>query len=95
MAFYDGQKRPGHSRMKNVIKVFEKQVEEKGGMYMQELIPPMDSGISSHPFMIYRFFFGFDFSTGQWVSLGGTYFARNNLKIHGASDSLSGALIAI
>ena len=93
MVFYDIDKRPGHSRFKNVKKSFEKQVEEKGGMYLQKLIPPMESGVASHPFMIYRFFLGYDFSKKQWVSLGGSWFARNNLKIHGASDSLSGPLV--
>lgn len=84
---------PGNSKMKNVIKMLETQIEERGGMYMQTLILPMESGISTHPFMIYRFFLGFDFAKSQWISLGGTYFARNNLKIHGASDSLSGPLV--
>lgn len=95
MAFYDVRSHagPGNMKMKNVIKVFKSQIEAKGGMYIQELIPPMESGIKTHPFMIYRFFLGFDFSTGRWVSLGGSYFLRNNIKIHGHSDALSGPLV--
>lgn len=95
MAFYDikSHPSPGNMKMKNVRKVLEEQVEKRGGMYLQELIPPMDSGIENHPLMIYRFFLGFDFSRKQWISLGGSYFLRNNLKIHGHSDALSGPLI--
>lgn len=95
MAFYDvkGNPRPGTMKMKNVIKVLDGQVQERGGMYIQELIPPMDSGVETHPFMIYRFFLGFNCVSREWVSLGGSYFLRNNLKIHGHSDSLSGPLV--
>ena len=95
MVFYIADKNPipGNSRMKNVCKKLEEQVEKNGGMYLQKLIPPMQSGFDKYPYMIYRFFFGFNFDTGQWESLGGTYFVRNNVKIHGASDSLSGALV--
>lgn len=95
MVFYDMRTNPGpgNTRMKNAIKALEKQISQKGGMYMQELIPPMSSGISVYPFMIYRFFFGFNFLAQGWVSLGGSWFARNNIKIHGASDSLSGPLV--
>lgn len=94
MIFYDMEKRPGHRRLKGVKRFLEDQIEKKGGMFIQKLIPPMESGIDTHPFMIYRFFFGFNFSTREWVSLGGSWFARNNLKIHGASDSLSGPLVS-
>lgn len=95
MVFYDARNNPGpgNTRMKNVIKMLKKQIAEQGGMFMQELIPPMESGIESCPYMIYRFFFGFNFLTKGWVSLGGSWFARNNLKIHGARDSLSGPLV--
>lgn len=95
MVFYDVRSNPGpgHTRMKNVIKMLERQIVEKGGMYIQDFIPPMESGIETLPYMIYRFFFGFNFLTWKWVSLGGSWFARNNLKIHGARDSLSGPLV--
>ena len=95
MAFYDVRSRPGpgNVKMKNAEKLLIEQVATKGGMYIQELIPPMQSGIDLYPFMIYRFFLGYDFKQKEWVPLGGTYFARNNLKIHGASDSVSGPLV--
>lgn len=95
MAFYDikGRPSPGTMKMKNVIKVLQEQIERKGGMYIQELIQPMESGIETHPLMIYRFFLGFNCQTREWVNLGGSWFARNNLKIHGHSDSLSGPLV--
>jgi hypothetical protein len=61
--------------------------------YMQEYLPPMETGIEDYPMMIYRVYYGFDRDSGNWLCLGGAYTARNNVIIHGARDSFSGPLI--
>lgn len=63
-----------------------------GGVFIQPFYPPMETGISTHPWAVNRLFFGYDMQDRQWRYVGGTWNARNNLKIHGASDTLTGPL---
>ncbi len=63
-----------------------------GGVFVQQYHPPMETGIPTHPWAVNRLFFGYDMQNGEWRYIGGTWNARNNLKIHGASDTLTGPL---
>lgn len=64
---------------------------QNGGLYCQEFFPPMESGQGPEaPWMIYRVFFGYNPVNKGWEYMGGAWNARPNLKIHGASDAISG-----
>jgi len=70
----------------------QKTLSKHGKMYCQPFILPMQTNIPDFPYMIYRVFFVYDIALNQWQCLGGCWVARNNLKIHGATDSLIGPL---
>jgi len=73
----------------------ERMMENNFKMYMQPFFAPMKCHMPQFEeyAMMYRFFFGYDPSTSKYIPLGGAWIARKNLKIHGASDSLSGPLV--
>jgi hypothetical protein len=64
-----------------------------GKMYCQPYIPPMESEIPGYELMIYRLMFGYSPIRKIWEYIAGTWNARNNLRIHGASDTLFGPVI--
>lgn len=73
----------------------ERMMKNNAKMYIQPFFAPMKCPIPQFKeyAMMYRFFFGYDPTTSKYVPLGGAWVARKNLKIHGASDSLSGPLV--
>lgn len=90
-------KREGRSGIDKLLKKSnstERQIEQslacERTMYCQAYIPPMESGISGHELMIYRLMFGYSPSRKSWEYIGGSWNARDNLRIHGASDTLFG-----
>lgn len=63
-------------------------------MYLQEFVPPMDSGLPEYPCMILRVFFFYDLAvSSSWKCLGGFWNARNSFRIHGAPDTVFGPVI--
>lgn len=66
--------------------------QEKGGSLVQEYIPPAEitGPDGKTQFLIFRIFAGYQPETHQYALLGGCYFTRPNVKIHGASDALVG-----
>jgi len=65
-------------------------------MVLQPFIPPNEMEIDGVLYnVIYRPFFGFDPVTRNWTPLHGVWTARPapNLRIHGASDAISGPLM--
>lgn len=63
-------------------------LEDKGSMYVQPFYPPMETDNPEFKYEIFRTFYGYDMEEGKWTHLGGFTNARNNLIIHGASDTL-------
>lgn len=87
-------KRPPGGSSRGKIEQAVHLARETGGVYCQPFFPPMESGISEEfKWMIYRVFYGYNTDTKRWDCLGGSWNARYNLKIHGASDSLSGPVV--
>lgn len=64
-------------------------------MYLQEFLPPMQWQIEGKDYTgIYRVFFGYDPEDARWTSMGGVWMARpSTLRIHGASDAVTGAVV--
>jgi hypothetical protein len=89
LEIWDPEHRPGSSVRAKV----EQTLRSSGAMFCQQLFPPMETGITQFPWMIYRMFFGFDCGMGRWVALGGNWNARANLRIHGASDAVFGPAV--
>lgn len=89
LEIWDPQRRPGSSIRAKV----EAALAKNGTMFCQQLHAPMQSGHDQFPWMIFRIFAGYNFSTGGWEILGGNWNARNNLRIHGASDALFGPAV--
>ncbi len=79
------KKRKGSSTKSRIIRT----LSSAGKMYCQPLVDPLDH---ENGMMIYRIFFGFDPRSSEWICMGGCYTVRNNLRIHGASDAIFGAL---
>ncbi|MFA5023657.1 MAG: hypothetical protein WC523_01700 [Patescibacteria group bacterium] len=69
------------TRIENILK-------EKGSMYYQPFIEPMESPVGQP--MIFRIFFFYDFDKLEYVYAGGFWNSRPNLKIHGATDAVVG-----
>jgi len=69
-------------------------LERQGAMYLQPFMAPMTWQIEGRPhFGIYRVFFGFNTVSKRWVPLGGLWMARHGtMRIHGASDTVTGAV---
>jgi len=83
----NGKKIAGQSTKSQIKKTLETQ----GEMYLQKLIiPGRLNNISGY--LLYRCYFGFDIVSRRWVGLGGVWVARENLRIHGASDSVIGPI---
>lgn len=77
----------GQSTKSQIKKTLEGQKE----MYLQKLmIPGRRKNIPGY--ILYRCYWGYDTVSRKWLSLGGVWVARENLRIHGASDSLIGAI---
>lgn len=65
----------------------------QGGMYHQNFeIPTVINLNGQEMWMIYRIFFGYNIHEKSWKYLGGVWNARQNLKIHGASDAVFGPI---
>lgn len=60
-----------------------------GRMYCQLWLQPM-SGPNGYTAMIYRVYYIFNPEMRSWSCLGGHWVARNDLRLHGASDALLG-----
>lgn len=68
-------------------------LERNGRMYVQDFFLPLDKEVmGENYFMVYRFFFGFSPKKKTYRPLGGIWMARKNLRLHGASDAISGPL---
>jgi len=92
---YTPEKLPGSETKTKMLRVYE---QNKDGMYKQDYMPPMKSGLGSfeetnYPYMIYRTYFGYNLASASWECLGGLWNARKSVKVHGASDSLFGPLV--
>lgn len=60
-------------------------------MYLQKLMIP--GRIKNIPgYVLHRCYFGFDMVSRKWTGMGGVWVARENLRIHGASDSVIGPI---
>lgn len=71
-------------------------MEKRGEMILQKFVEPMRIEIDGKTYhAILRPFFGYDPKEKRWVPLGGVWTARPapNLRIHGASDAISGPLV--
>ncbi|MEK7497735.1 MAG: hypothetical protein AAB656_02340 [Patescibacteria group bacterium] len=61
------------------------------GVYVQPFCEPSKINIEGEDlWLLHRVYFGYDLDMKEWRFLGGLWNARNNLKIHGASDSVFG-----
>jgi hypothetical protein len=88
LEIWDPQRRPGSS-----IRAKVEAALAKTDMFYQVLHPPMQTGLPQFPWMIFRIFAGYNFTSGEWEILGGNWNARHNLRIHGASDALFGPAV--
>lgn len=72
-----------------------RELGERGEMYMQEWIPPLNMDINGRSYnAIWRLFFGYDIQNKTWIPLGGAWVARpGTLRIHGALDMVTGPLV--
>ena len=71
-------------------------IEKFGFCYIQPFARPPEKYIGDKRYStMHRLFFGWDPTTKKWVVLGGNWVARPApcLRLHGASDGCSGALI--
>lgn len=90
--FWNPDERGGRSTQTQITRTLEK----FGAMYLQEFIPPMKVAIGGHALnVIFRAFFAYDPTSKSWVPWGGVWSGRPypNLRIHGASDTISGPLV--
>jgi hypothetical protein len=74
----------------------EEVLERRGTMFLQPFIHPMRVDIDGREYnVILRPFFGYDPQKKQWVPMHGVWTGRPapNLRIHGASDAISGPLM--
>ena len=70
-------------------------IEQKLVRYIQPYHDPENPDFLGDKYhMIRRVFFGFNPNTAEYESLGGMWMARTSVKVHGASDSISGPIIA-
>ncbi len=84
------KKIPGSSTRTRILKV----LKEKGEMYLQKFFPPLKIELGGEEFWgVFRFFFGFSLKKNAYVPLGGVWMARKNLRLHGASDAVTGPLL--
>jgi len=70
-------------------------LQRNGGMYLQRFIAPMRTRVGNNEYnIILRPFFGYDPQEKRWVPMQGVWTGRPypNLRIHGASDAISGPL---
>lgn len=88
---WDPCKRSGCSTKTRI----ERTLERYGSMYCQKLIQPMQTDNVEYPYLIFRVFYGWDIVVGRWRCLGGVWNARANLRVHGATDTLFGPLVAL
>lgn len=70
----------------------KKTLERNKTMYLQDMLESTDSLISGFK-MIFRVFFGYSVIKGEFEFLGGVWNARQNLKIHGAPDTIMGPVM--
>ncbi len=83
--------RVGRATRTQVLRVLKR----RGTMYLQPYIPPMHMDIDGTPYnFIYRPYFIYSGKQKQWVPAHGIWTARPHpaLRIHGASDAISGPL---
>lgn len=83
---WDPRKRPGSSSKTRVERV----LVEQGAMFLQNLVEPQIGTCGG--FMMVRVYFAFDISAARWQYLGGVWMERKNLRIHGASDTITGVV---
>ena len=71
----------------------EKTLDEERSFIMQPLIlPQAEEQCGKHGFTIWRVYFAYDIRNSSWGFAGGLWNWRQCLKVHGASDSIFGAL---
>jgi len=71
-------------------------LQRHGKMYLQPFIPPMQTDINGVPYhFLYRPYFIYSGKRAEWVPAHGIWTARPypNLRLHGASDAISGPLL--
>lgn len=89
IAIWDPQHRPGYSTRSQV----ERALAAAGGrMFLQPFLQPL-VGPEGYAFKMFRVFYGYDPELHSWQCLGGCWTARNNLRLHGSSDSLFGPVL--
>lgn len=89
--WHPDKKIPGRATRTKIIDTL---AHHPQGMYVQEYYPPMAININGQDLMaIMRIYLAFDLHSHQWVSLGGLWNARSNVKIHGSQDSIFGPII--
>ncbi len=86
------QDRKGRATRTQILEALKR----KEMMYLQEFIPPHTMEINGRAYnMMLRPFFGYDPIEKKWVPMHGVWAARPhpNLRLHGASDTISGPLM--
>lgn len=71
----------------------ERTLAAQGEMFLQPFHPPMRVNGNLNMEMAMRVFFGYSPETQDWVCLGGTWNARQNVRIHGSSDAVFGPVV--
>ncbi len=89
IAIWDPQRRNGASTRSQVERA---RAAAGGRVFLQPFIPAL-AGREGYAFKMLRMFYGYDPELHFWQCLGGSWTARNNLRLHGSSDSLFGPVL--
>lgn len=71
----------------------QRTLEKNQKMYLQPFIMPMNSSFFEGYLMAFRVYFGYNPDKGIYDFIGGLWNARKNVRIHGASDTITGPVI--
>ena len=92
IVFWKPHERDGRSTKTQILQA----LEEQRVMCLQPLIEPLSMEMDGVPYnIIYRPYFGYSKKTNGWVPMHGVWTGRPapTLRIHGASDAISGPLM--
>ncbi len=67
-------------------------IGQDGSVLVQPLVPPLAGEIGPDSCKILRLFWANDLAGGGWVPLGGVAVTRDNIRVHGTSDSVTQAV---